>query len=164
MEVREEHTVVGGLRVPRKFDIVDAIHVAQGTTGIFGLFLGGNLLDIREPEGIAEHGLQQLCFLGTYKMPLLMYKWGYSGLHIACHDAQQPVTFTVVGRKYAHLSDLAREEGFTGTLEEFLKRDIRFPVVTCGGLNYLRYHADLCGTTIALDWRGATHPPDLFRK
>lgn len=164
MKVRETLTVAGWLRVPRNFDIVDGIYVAQGTTGIFGLYLGGQLLDIREPEGISEDGLNQLCFLGTYRPPLLMYKWGYSGLCVACHDVERPVTFTIVGRKYAHLSDLAREEGFTGTVEEFRNRDVRFPVVTCGSLNYLRYNVDVCGCTMLVESRGATHPPNTFCK
>lgn len=162
MDVRETITAVGTLRVPRVFDVVDAIYVPDGTTGIFALYLGGRLLDVREPEAIAEGGLYQLCFLGVYRMPLLMYNT-CSGVCVACHDAQRPVTYTIVGRKYAQLSDLAREEEFEGTLEEFLRRDLRFPVVTCGALNYLRYNAGVCGTIFGVESRGATHSPDLFR-
>lgn len=168
MDVRETITVAGTLRVPRSFDIVDAIYVKEGTTGVFGLFLGGQLLDVREPEAISERGLAQLCFLGVHRLPLLMYKWGFSGLTVhqrgepgAQQGAKPEVTYTIVGRKYVCLSDLAREEGFTGTVEEFLKRDVRFPVVTCGMLNYLRYNRDMAGCTIVVESRD---PPDVFLK
>jgi hypothetical protein len=96
-------------------------------------------------------------------MPLFMYNT-FSGVRVACHDAQRPVTYTIVGRKYVQLSDLARDEGFSGTVEEFLRRDVWVPVVTCGTLNYLRYHAGTCGSIFGVKARGATHSPDLFRK
>lgn len=52
MDVRETITAVGTLRVPRVFDVVDAIYVPDGTTGIFALslscrepFLGSTFVD-----------------------------------------------------------------------------------------------------------------------
>jgi len=139
--------------IPRRdFSIIDEIYVPAETTGKFELHIAGQLIDTREPSSIVENGMRQLYFLGMNKnMNILNFRlWEFSCVSIKkCVDEE--VTYVINGCKCQTVEELMVVQGFKGSKDEFLNHTIEEPVVTCGKLNHLRYHEDMCGTVLSVD-------------